>query len=217
MGKTYVIPDLHGRFDLMTKALDYIYSDDQNGTIVFLGDYVDRGKESAHILQYLMRKKPKDGWSWVTLKGNHEDMMADDSLNPLWKANGGNSTIKSFYSSRVSITIPQAKSWIDTLPLYHEDKHRVYVHAACDSCEPLDQQDREVLLWERYYGIDSGYFDKHVVHGHTPQRNGPELLTKRTNLDCGAVFTGVLVLGIFDDDIPGGPIDTVEVKEKDDG
>ena len=209
--KTFAIPDLHGEYGLMLSALDIIYSSEDSGTIVFLGDYVDRGKKSAHILQHLMKEKPKDGWSWVTLMGNHEDMMADDSLKHIWKLNGGNKTIKSFYSTSVSVTIREAKQWVKSLHLYYEDEHRVYVHAACDPNKPLAKQEKGLLLWERYYGINSGYFDKHVVHGHTPQRDGPELLSKRTNLDCGAVSTGHLCVGVFDDDTQGGPVEILNL------
>ena len=60
-----------------------------------------------------------------------------------------------------------------------------------------------ILLWHRYpEGDDIGYGERHVVHGHTPNPQGPERLSRRTNLDTLAWKTGRLVIAVFDDHTP---------------
>jgi serine/threonine protein phosphatase 1 len=64
-------------------------------------------------------------------------------------------------------------------------------------------------LWARYDKTDNFLaHGRHIVHGHTPQREGkPLLLTNRTNLDTGAVFKGgALTAAAFKDNQPGGPV-----------
>lgn len=217
MARTYAIADLHGRYDLLIAAINEIIRRDSGGTIITLGDYIDRGPESRQIIEHLMalRRQPRDGWQVICLKGNHEDMMVETLRRPLdpnwWVGNGGAETLRS-YGSRV----PDAHlDWISALPSIHVDKHRVFVHAAVDPTRPLDDQTDEHLLWYRYIdGADIGHGERHVVHGHTPRPHGPERLQNRTNLDTYAWRTGRLVVGVFDDDQPGGPVDLISIKQE---
>jgi len=220
MNQTFVVADLHGRFDLLEAALARIaaYAPEGGGTIVFTGDYVDRGPDSRRIIERLMAGPPP-GWTWITLKGNHEDMMvvsqsrrADERIlneDERWLANGGRDTLASYGG-----TIPEAHlRWAGSLPAMHRDAYRVYVHAGLDSRLRLEDHDEAILLWMRYPpGQDAPYPGYHVVHGHTPNPEGPELYAGRTNLDTLAVRTGRLVVGVFDDDTPGGPVDLIEVR-----
>jgi serine/threonine protein phosphatase 1 len=95
----------------------------------------------------------------------------------------------------------------------HVDKDRVYVHAGVDSRVALDEQDPQNLIWKIYDDRDDGgHGQRHVVHGHHQHADGPILKKNRTDLDTFAWYTGRLVVGIFDDHKPGGPIDFIEVK-----
>jgi len=68
------------------------------------------------------------------------------------------------------------------------------------------------LLWWLYPdNADIGHGDRHVVHGHHQFADGPKCYRRRTDLDTLAWFTGRLVIGVFDDDIAGGPVDFIEV------
>ncbi len=91
------------------------------------------------------------------------------------------------------------------------DQHRVFVHAGVDPAVPLNKQDEEHLLWSRDQ-TTLGHGRRHVVHGHTPEENGPIISEGRTNLDTLAWATGRLVIGVFDDDRPGGPIELLQVQ-----
>lgn len=213
MSTTYVIPDIHGRFDLLCDALSAIRSRGP-GKIVFLGDYIDRGPQSAQVVKRI-KDCIQNGLPWVALRGNHEDVMVqaviegDQQMLGGWLMNGGAETIQSYGDN----DLDHDAAWMKSLPAYHVDEHRVYVHAFAPEQYDLEDAPEHDLLWVRYPdGADIGYRGKHVVHGHTPKKNGPERYSMRTNMDCGAVFTGRLCIGVFDDEMPGGPIDVIEVK-----
>lgn len=223
-GITFAIADLHGRFDLLSYAyaemIDYA---DGPATIVHLGDYVDRGPESRDIIEFLMDPDTTpSGWKRVVLKGNHEDMMSvcvrGQAEIGWWLGNGGGATLVSYgqkYRDQVdrSVVPPAHLDWIDHLPLIHVDWHRVYVHAAVDPTIPLDQQKEQTLLWQLYANdFPFGHGNYHVVHGHHQFADGPKLFDGRTDLDTFAWYTGRLVVGVFDDEKPGGPVDLLEVR-----
>ena len=217
MSLTYVIPDLHGRFDLLVDMLAKIeaHAAGKTCTIVVLGDYVNKGPDSRRVVER-MRAGGVPGWPFFPLKGNHDAMMVEALRDPSkmsgWIEKGGDATIKSYGGDPSAI--PQADvAWLDRLPLWHVDAHRIYVHAGLDPGVPLAAQFEHTLLWKRYPKGDSAGFDgRHVVHGHNSFAAGPELFDGRTNLDALAWRTGRLVTGVFDDDKPGGPVDFVVVR-----
>ena len=213
---TYAVPDLHGRFDLLEVALEAIaaHAGSSLQTIVFLGDYVDRGPQSAEVLERLAAG-PQDGWRWVCLKGNHEAMMSealrDCGKRDWWFDNGGGTTLDS-YRGRGDLAARHL-DWIDRLECVRLDAHRVYVHAGVDPDLPLAAQAERTLLWKRYpAGHVGGFGNRHVVHGHTPDLTGPHVFSGRTALDTLAWSSGRLAVGVFDDTQPGGPIDLIEVR-----
>lgn len=216
---TYAVADLHGRLDLLEAALEAIAGDAgaaETRTIVFLGDYVDRGPDGAQVLDRLMRGPP-EGWRWICLKGNHEAMMALALINPdrldWWIENGGDTTIRSYRGEHHATA--RHLPWIEALPAIHVDAHRVFVHGGVDPRIPLERQQEKTLLWKRYPpSAADGYGARHVVHGHDPNEDGPLFHAGRTDLDTLAWATGRLVVGVFDDALGGGPIDTIEITRR---
>lgn len=216
MSLTYVIPDIHGRFDLLSEALHGIHAHaaGNGGTLVMLGDYVDKGPDSDKVIARLRRGMPA-GWTFVPLKGNHDAMMISACRDPAtmtrWLKRGGDAVVESYGGDPLGI--PEADiAWLATLPLMHIDAHRIYVHAGLDRGIARDAQSEITLLWKRYpKGDASGFEGRHVVHGHNSVAQGPELYQGRTNLDTGAWRTGRLVTGVFDDATPGGPVDFIVV------
>lgn len=207
---TYVIGDIHGELKLLNDLYDkiMIYDADFRAyglKVIFLGDYVDRGPDSAGVVEFI--RKVSTYPSHIALKGNHEDMMArgDD----MWIPNGGGTTVDSYKGDYERMA--SDAEFLDSLPFIHYDDHRVYVHAAVNEDWELDNQSDKFCMWARYGKKEEiePVHGKHVVHGHTPL-NMPFLGKNRTNLDTGAVFSGVLTCGVFQDDLPGGPIEILQ-------
>lgn len=217
MSLTYAIPDIHGRYDLLSDALAGItaHSNGDAGVIVTIGDYVDKGPDSKGVIDRLLSGVDA-GWRLVALKGNHDAMMVEALRNPAkmaaWLGKGGGAALASYGGDPANV--PQAHiAWLDRLRLLHVDAHRIYVHAGVDSGIPLDRQSEATLLCKRYPKESSAGFDeRHVVHGHDNHPEGPLLYEGRTNLDTLAWRTGRLTIGVFDDDRPGGPIDFIVVR-----
>ena len=217
MSQTFVIPDIHGRLDLLDAGLAEIAAQakGRKDTVVTIGDYVDKGRASKGVIDRLM-PGVGDRFALVTLKGNHDAMMVDalrdHSKMENWLAKGGDEALASYGGD--AARVPQSHvDWLDRLRLLYLDSHRLYVHAGVDAKIPLDEQRDETLLWKRYpKGYSQGFGDLHVVHGHDNDPDGPLLFEGRTNLDTLAWRTGRLTIGVFDDDRPGGPIDLIVVR-----
>jgi serine/threonine protein phosphatase 1 len=222
MNLTYAIPDIHGRFDLLEAAIKKIvaHSAGRQSTVVTLGDYVDRGPSSREVIERLMNWKC-DGLRIVNLKGNHEAMMWEvcNGLSELdwWIQNGGDRTLESYGSNSAKnldlSIVPKAHlDWMEHLAPIYVDRCRVFVHAGVDPNIPLHQQNELVLLWKRYRPVEEeGHGRRHVVHGHHANPSAPIVVERRTNLDGLAWKTGRLVIGVFENDRPGGASDFLEI------
>jgi len=221
---TYAIGDIHGRLDLLDKAQGAIaaHAGKAARQVICLGDYVDRGPDSKGVIETLMERAAAA--SWICLKGNHEDMMIEALRGRgglrHWMFNGGGETLQSYGGAA---GVPAAHlDWLEALPLFHRDAHRLFVHAGVAPGVALEDQDPEAFLWIRdaFLAAPAETLPRHVVHGHTPQWRGkpdlarPELLAHRTNLDTGAVWTGILSVGVFADARPGGPVEVLAIGEE---
>lgn len=186
----YVIPDIHGRYDLLVKALDHIFKQQSFGKVIFLGDYIDRGPESNLVVELLMSAPPK-GWEYVTLKGNHEDMCVDSGLT-------GNQYYDSDLVKQFGSEIPDyVLAWMQNLPLYHIVDKNIFVHADWDENLPPEQQNETRMLWTRRNSFENFNSEYYLTHGHTPRKDGPILSVNRINLDAGAVYYGTLLIGVY--------------------
>lgn len=232
--KCYAIADLHGRFDLLVKAVDAIHQHAKSSDfkIITLGDYIDRGPDSMHVIEYL---KQQDD-SFICLQGNHEAMMFESAIFTLdpswWVDNGGGATFKSYgwhepYHKLSYEIIPKAHlDWIRFLPLFYETEKQLFVHAGIPhwgmnlppSQTIKGERLREKMQWMLYSKNDSGgWKGKHVVHGHHQFADGPHQWIDiksggRTDLDTWAYKTGRLVIGVFDD-TQGHALEFIEVNE----
>jgi serine/threonine protein phosphatase 1 len=217
MSLTYVIPDIHGRADLLRDGLARIveHSRGDPDLIITIGDYVNKGPDSRAVIERLLQGAVP-GWRLVALKGNHDAMMVDALRDPAkmssWMEEGGDATLASYGGNPAAV--PKAHiDWLDALQLMHVDAHRIYVHAGVDSEIPLDRQSEATLLTKRYpKDFAEGFGGLHVVHGHDSFADGPLLYKGRTNLDTKAWKTGRLTVGVFHDDKAGGPADFLVVK-----
>ena len=205
---TFAIGDIHGCLEKLRRLVEACEAcaGGRPARYVFLGDYIDRGRHSRGVVEFLMRRQQAQPGMVVCLKGNHEQMaiMAHDSdrAMPMWLQNSGASTQRSYRRSNGRIEEAHL-AWLRALPLCHDDGRRFFVHAGIDLTVPLDQQSADVMLWMREPfltdcdKVDCGRF---IVHGHTPLMTGrPELCRRRVNLDTAAVVGGPLTAAVFDD------------------
>jgi len=215
--RVYAVGDVHGCAPLLDRLHTLIREDarraqEKRKVVVYLGDYVDRGADSAGVIDRLL-DDPLPGFETVCLRGNHEAFMLrfldDSSVGALWMMNGGSATLASYgvtetrpgrlpsgadgLRAAFREKLPAAHlRFLEGLELMHREGDYVFVHAGIRPGTPLDKQTEDDLLWIREPFLDSpADHGCVVVHGHTPI-DSPEMLFNRINVDTGAVWTGRL-------------------------
>jgi serine/threonine protein phosphatase 1 len=204
----YAVGDIHGCWDKLRRLIDRCeqHADGAPSRFVFLGDYIDRGPESAAVLDFLIDRQAQSPEAVVTLMGNHEAMLLgalDGTMSPMsWLQQGGAATLQSYGAADVCELPGAHLDWLRTLQLSHDDGHRFFVHAGVDPGRPLHAQSEFALLWIREpFLSDRRDYGRLMVHGHTPIRSGmPDLRSNRLNVDTGAVFGGPLTAAVFDEE-----------------
>lgn len=204
---TYAVGDIHGSLGKLTRLIAACqqHADGREMTLVFLGDYIDRGPDPAGVVRFILGLQKDLPGRVVALMGNHEAMALEvfDGAIPLsvWLFNGGAATLKSYGATNVR-DLPRAHlDWMRALPLTYDDGRRFFVHAGVDPGKALEAQDAAALLWIREPFLqEERDYGRLIVHGHTPvTTNQPELRANRLNLDTAAVFGGPLTAAVFDD------------------
>jgi len=215
--RIYAIGDVHGCLDRLAAVHEQIAEDlairpVDISVLVHLGDYVDRGLDSAQVVDWLSGGAPVPVSQIVNLMGNHEDMMlqalpgSDKDANNTWLANGGADSLMSWEITR---KVPPSE-WATLIPAEHQTFLRdlkisfrfggyLFVHAGIRPGVPLDRQERHDMLWIREPFLSSKHsHDVIVVHGHTP-RHEPDVRFNRIGIDTGAVMGGVLTCLVLEE------------------
>jgi serine/threonine protein phosphatase 1 len=217
MTLTYAIGDIHGRQALLAPLLERIavHAAGRAHRLVFLGDYIDRGPDSADVLARLRELQGRARDRVTCLMGNHEWLLVvahdDPRQEEWWLANGGDMTLASYGVRGVRDMPADVVDWCRSLPTHHEAGRRYYVHAGVRPGVSLAKQSEQDKLWIREPFLSAaGDFGKYVVHGHTPRRDGvPDIRANRANLDTGTGFGGPLTAGVFDE-AQDRPIDILQ-------
>ncbi|MCK1366391.1 metallophosphoesterase family protein [Bradyrhizobium sp. 62] len=206
MSKTHAVGDVHGCLDQLERLVELCERDAGEGRskLIFLGDYIDRGPDSRGVIEFLMDLQKWSPDEIICLRGNHEDLLLaalegeDAELN--WRQNGAQSTLESYKAKTPRYVPLKHIDWIRSLPLYHDDGMRFFVHAGVHPDKPLDLQRRRDLLWIREPFLSSDKdFGRLIVHGHTPIPSGnPDQRINRLNIDTGAVYGRDLTAAAFD-------------------
>ncbi|MCP4109478.1 MAG: serine/threonine protein phosphatase [Desulfobacteraceae bacterium] len=193
MKNVFAIGDIHGCMDKLCSLINKIDIDFEHDTLVFLGDYIDRGADSFEVVEYLIGLK-KQYPNIVFLKGNHEDMLEKYINGPdkyTYLLNGGQQTLESYMkkSSPEMPVIPREHlEFFESLALFHETDNYIFVHAGLRENIPLAMQECDDILWIRGEFILSDYdFGKQVVFGHTPLTE-PLIQPNKIGIDTGAVY-----------------------------
>ena len=194
MERIYAVGDIHGCYDKLMALMEKMDIDFESDTLVFLGDYIDRGPQSFEVVAYLADLKQRYA-NTIFLKGNHEEMLekylfGEDRITYL--VNGGQQTLESYMNRPRPEGEPAIPSthleFFKSLRIYHETQNYIFVHAGLKNKVPLEKQKTEDLLWIRRRFIESKYdYGKMVVFGHTPLHE-PLLLPNKIGIDTGAVY-----------------------------
>src|SRR5262245_43636158 len=202
----YAVGDIHGRADLLDRIHQLIDKDKNDSESarnieIYLGDYIDRGPDSAKVVSFLIKRSSLT--STIFLRGNHEQLLMDflDGKDcwPQWRAVGCISCCLSYgvssnllfghVSEKVlrqalaeHMPMEHVKFYADT-GSYCRVEPYLFVHAGIRPGITLKDQNPTDLLNIRKSFLefegDLGYV---VVHGHTPVEF-PDLRKHRINID----------------------------------
>lgn len=196
---TCVIGDIHGCHAPLAHLLQLVLH--RADTIVFLGDYVDRGPQSKEVVTTILSLRATHP-RVVPLMGNHDYLflqyLSGDN-HSIFLQVGGLQTLASYglspTATREEITRlvpPDHIAFFRSLPLFWEDRHALYVHAGLQPGRHLSQQTSQWCLWAREsFLLSTPDYGKPVVFGHTifPE---PYLAADKIGIDTGAVYGGRL-------------------------
>lgn len=227
-----VIGDIHGCHGLLRKLLERL-NDAEPEVIVTVGDYVDRGEDSAQVLSTLKARSEDTSGKFICLMGNHEKMLLDFLDRPTergarWLRNGGLQTLASFGVGGVTETAPEDRlltarddfrkalpagmeNWLRGLSTYWSSGTLWVVHGAADPAQPIATQDARTLLWGHRDFLTTPRQDGlWVAHGHTVV-DQPQFQMSRIATDTGAYYSGRLTAAMID---PDGDVRFVQVDQR---
>lgn len=205
MAKTFVIGDIHGCHQALTALWRKISPIRAEDTVVFLGDYIDRGPASRQVVDEILMIR-EELPRVITLMGNHEQMLLDfleGREGTPFLAVGGAETLASYGLPAVGSPPPvlppdHGRFFRELLP-YWQNPEAIYVHAGLKPACPLALQPRAWLLWAREEFLASDHdFGTPVIYGHTPFA-APRHERHRIGIDTGAVYGGHLTCLILPD------------------
>jgi serine/threonine protein phosphatase 1 len=203
---TYAIGDIHGSYTKLANLLRHCadHCGENEARFILVGDYIDRGKRSRDVVNFLIETQASWPEQVICLKGNHEDMLlnaAQSGDDVMWLHNGGDTTLRSYGVRRPADIPAEHLAWFEALPNCYSDERRFFVHAGIMPGIPLEQQRKDVLLWIREpFLSDTSDHGLYIVHGHTPTGTGaPELCPNRLNLDTYAWSGNPLFAAVFDE------------------
>jgi serine/threonine protein phosphatase 1 len=238
-GRTFSIGDIHGETEHLFKLLSCLPTLDSGDTLVFVGDYLDRGPCSAQVIDYIRGLPQQTPAKVVALRGNHEDAWLrvlergwDEFVMP--PGNGCLAALRSFTGGSVPAEgeLPkpdeemmlktggffpdEVVDWMGSLPYWYEDDHAIYVHAGLPSgpdgfMHPSEVKAPIALLWCRDEHFFRNYRGKSVVFGHTRTAYLPPELSGYTPEDPTDLWAGENVYGLDTGCGSGGYLTALEL------
>lgn len=242
-GRTFAIGDIHGDLDHLRTLLGRFPELDRDDTIVFVGDYVNRGPKSREVVHVLRTLGAELECKTVILRGNHEDawlrVVDEGWLEYVLPAgNGCLATMRSFQNEPIDREIAlgdaaemealfsgsffpaDVVAWMRSLPLWYEDEHAIYVHAGVPRQDDRWLHPSEVpppalvLLWTRSEAMFREYDQKTLVIGHTVTDLLPPELTNHTPADPTDLWASDHIIALDTGCGKGGFLTAVELPSR---
>jgi serine/threonine protein phosphatase 1 len=239
MARTFAIGDIHGDIEALLLLLSRLPELRATDTLVFVGDYLDRGPCSAEVVTLLRKLPDETPAKVVTLRGNHEDawLRIVDGGWPEFiipRSNGCLETLRSFQGrpppadempnrSEIDAMLkgnffpPDVIEWMRAMPFFYEDEQAIYVHAGIPQKEdgsfphPSVVEPQLALLWCRDKDFFRSYDGKLVVFGHTATEQLPPELSSYTPEDPTDLWAGPCTVGLDTGCGKGGFLTAVEL------
>lgn len=186
MGRLIAIGDIHGCLQPLRTLLEEKVLPGKDDTLVFLGDYIDRGLQTKQVIDYLMALQ-RQGQPCIFLMGNHEQTLLDalDTEKTLKKglfgkpknqvfvnwfeSYGGKQAMASYGITGLKDFPAEHEQWLRGLKLYHQTPDYYFVHAGFNFAEADILTDTHAMLWIREFDYDAKKAGgRKVVHGHVP-------------------------------------------------
>jgi len=240
-GRTFAIGDIHGDLDALFKLLSCLPTLTKEDSIVFVGDYLDRGPKSAQVVDYIRKMHTHSPARIIALRGNHEDAwlrVVAGGWNEfvLPPGNGCLAAMRSFTGGPTPTEGEEPRpderdklltgaffpeevvDWMMELPYWYEDEHAIYVHAGLPKgpegfLHPKEVKAPIALLWCRDEDFFRNYSGKLVVFGHTATEYLPQELSSYTPEDPGDIWAGPCCVGLDTGAGKGGFLTALELPQ----
>jgi serine/threonine protein phosphatase 1 len=197
MRRLFAIGDIHGCFDSFKELVENQIQLAKVDKLVLLGDYIDRGKNSKEVIDYIIDLDEK-GYDIISLVGNHEllllEAFADEKNKLNWIQNGGGDTLKSFEIDLIRDIPAKYVDFFKKLKSYYSFEEFLFAHAGFND-KLLDPfKDTYSMVWECQVEYFNPLFaGKTIVHGHRPIMVNfckEQISTNRQviNIDTGCVY-----------------------------
>jgi serine/threonine protein phosphatase 1 len=198
MGRMIAIGDIHGYLEPLQQLMAQLALSSSDH-VVFLGDYIDRGDQSAQVIEYLIafgKQHPQTTF----LRGNHEQMLlwcldVPEYLD-YWCKYGGAQTLQSYGLPCIAASLHQLPSshlaWLNQTSYFLETDEYLLVHGLPQAERPLDEQSPDDYLWQHFQQQADHQSGKVVICGHTPQDQFPIQHGRSICIDTGIYRGGWL-------------------------
>jgi len=186
----FIIGDIHGCLGMLKTLIGKIDWHPDRDTLIFLGDYIDRGEDSKGVIDFIIELLSMSP-NVQCLIGNHESIFLsylEGEDEELFLLNGGGATLNSYRMNGETYIPLDHISFLKSLKVIIELDDYYIVHAGFKPGVEIQEQSLEDCLWIREPFIFSDYdFGKKIIFGHTPFYV-PLLMDNKIGLDTGAVF-----------------------------
>jgi serine/threonine protein phosphatase 1 len=238
--RTFAFGDIHGDLAALERIFSRMPRLHEDDTVVFVGDYLDRGPSSAQVVDFVRELGRKRKVRVVALRGNHEDawLRVIEAGWPgfvLPPGNGCLAAMRSFRGEPIPSPDEEPRDdderaallsgsffpedvvhWMKSLPYFYEDEHAIYVHAGLPRSggvfvHPSKVEPPAVLLWLRDEDFFRNYRGKLVVFGHTATAYLPPELSTYTPEDPLDVWAGPCCVGLDTGSGKGGFLTAIEL------